>query len=141
MNNNFPPLNLSLALKLDSSADASELDRLNRSLRAEIEDLGVESVSLVSAGPAPHGAKAVDATVVGALAIAVLPVVIPKLIEFLQSWTMRSAGRTLKIKTQIGDRSIEVECDAGTVSRQELAKLVDTLSSKLADLSQTTQKA
>jgi hypothetical protein len=127
------PLQLSLDLNPGSDLDAAELDRLTRSLRREVQELAVESVELVATGSAPRGAKSADATMLGALTIAVLPVVVPKLIDFLQSWTTRSAGRTVKVKLQQGDRVIEVECGADTASRSDMTKLVDALAAKLIE--------
>jgi hypothetical protein len=58
-----------LELSLDpGSADAEELERLARSLRAELLELDVEAVAPVSA-TAPDGSRAVDALVVGALVV------------------------------------------------------------------------
>jgi hypothetical protein len=58
-----------LELSLDpGSADAEELERLARSLRAELLELDVEAVEPVSE-TAPDGSRAVDALVVGALVV------------------------------------------------------------------------
>ena len=66
-------------------ADAEELDRLTRQLRGELQDLGVESAELVKGGPAPGGSKSVEAVTAGAIAVAVLPTFLPKLVEFIQA--------------------------------------------------------
>lgn len=131
MSSSASPLHLSLEVNQGSDATPPEHDQLARSLAAELKELDLESVGIRSAGPAPVGAKAADVAMIGALAIAVLPAVAPQLIGFLQSWTMRSANRTLKIKTQIGDRSIEVECSADAASREELNRLLETVSASL----------
>jgi hypothetical protein len=58
-----------LELSLDpGSDDPEELERLARSLRAELLELDVETVEPVSEA-APDGSRAVDALVVGALVV------------------------------------------------------------------------
>lgn len=120
-------INVTLQISLGEDAYADELDQLTRSLRDEIEDLGVESVTLVKDDTKPQGTKAADAFTLGALAVAVLPAVIPKLVGFLQSWSMRGENRVVKIKTQVGDRSLEVEYSPKSMSSDELKHLVDRL--------------
>ncbi len=127
--------NLTLQIDVGQDADADELDRATRQLRDEIQELGVESAELAKTANAPAGTKSVEAVTLGALAISVLPTVLPKLIEFLQAWSMRREGRTVKIKTQVGDRAVEVEYSPKTMSQAELKSLVETLTSTLADKS------
>lgn len=115
------------------SVDADELDHLTRQLRGELQELDVESVELVKGTSAPTGAKAVDPVTIGALAVAVLPTALPKLIEFLNNWLMRGENRTIKIKTQVGERSVEVQYSPKAMSQAELKSLVDTLTGALAE--------
>jgi hypothetical protein len=123
--------NLTLQINAGENADADELDRLTRQLLTEIKELEVESVELAKDETAPAGTKSIDAVTLGALAVAVLPTVVPKLIDLLQSWLMRGEGRAVKIKTQVGDRSVELEYSPKTVSPDELKSLVDKLSEAL----------
>ena len=67
--------------------------------------------------------------------MAVLPTVVPELIKFLQAWSMRGQNRTVKIKTQAGDRSLEVEYDPKTMSPAELKSLVEMLNETLPEKS------
>src|SRR5262245_32924035 len=127
---NAKPINVTLNVSSGPDADADELDRLTRALRSEIQEIEVESVELVRGQNKPEHTKGVDPVTFGALAIAVLPSVAPKLIDFLQSWVMRADNRTVKIKTQIGERSLEVECSQKLLSQDELKKLIDTLTSE-----------
>ncbi len=90
---------LTLQIHAGEDADAEELDRLTRQLRGDLEDLGVESAELVKGGLAPQGTKAIDPVTLGAIALVVLPATLPKLVEFLQAWSLRGQGRTVKIKT------------------------------------------
>ena len=120
-------------LEKGQSTDADELDRLTRQLRGELEELGVESVDLLKDKPAPQGTKSAEAVTLGALAVAVLPNALHKLIEFLNGWLMRGENRKIKIKTQVGDRSVEVEYSPKTMSQTELKSLVDTLTGALTE--------
>ena len=125
-----PSANVTLQI-VEADQDADELDRLTRDLRDEIQDLDVGPVELVRGGSAPAGAKALEALTLGSLAVSVLPAAVPKLVEFLQSWAMRGESRKIKIKTQVGDRSVEVEYSPQTTSPAELKNLVETLASAL----------
>jgi len=122
-----------LMLHVDAGADADdeELDRVTRQLREELGDLdGVEPVKPAEAGTVPEGAKSAEAMTLGALAVTILPSVIPKLIDFLRDWSMRGENRMVKIETRIGDRSVNVEVPR-TMSPDELKGLVDMLAGAL----------
>jgi hypothetical protein len=125
------PINLTLKIE-SADADAEELDRLARNLRTEIRELDIESVELVREETLPKGAKSAEAVTLGALAVAVLPGVVPKLVDLLQTWSMRGVNRAVKVKTQVGDRSLEVEYSPATMSQAELKSLVDMLTGALA---------
>jgi hypothetical protein len=91
-------------------AEAEDLDRLTRQLRGEILDLSeIESVGLVKGGRARQGTKLGDPVTLGALAVAVLPKFLPKLVDFVQAWIMRGQGRTVKFKGKIAGNNIEFE--------------------------------
>lgn len=121
-------------LQIDAGeSDPDRLDRITRQLRGELLDLEVESVDFVQDDSLPKGAKAAEAVTLGALAVAVLPNFLPKLIEYLQSWALRGEGRRVKVKTQVGDRSIELEYTPAAMSQQELKTLVETLTGALSD--------
>jgi hypothetical protein len=121
-------------LQLDGGPDLApeELDAATRQLRSELLDLQVESVDLVASQDVPAGAKSAEAITLGTMAITVLPIFIPKIIEFLQSWVTRNDGKTVKVKSQVGDRSIELEFSKKAISQQDLKTLLDTLSGSLA---------
>jgi len=112
-------------------SDPNRKDALGRNLREELYDLGVDSAEMVSAGEAPAGAKSAEAVTIGALAVAVLPTFLPRLVEYLQSWCLRAENRKVRIKTQVGDRSVEVEYSPSALSQEELTQLVTKLTSSL----------
>ena len=100
-----------LTIEVDAGGDAlpEDVDALTRRLRSEIQDFGVEDVTLKTTTAVPAGTKSVEAVTVGALAITLLPQVLPRLIEFLQAWSLRGKDRTVKIKASVGDRSVDID--------------------------------
>ena len=112
--------------------DTDRLDVLTRGLRDELLELGVGSAEVVASDEVPEGAKSPEAVTWGALAVAVVPSFLPKLVEYLQSWSMRGENRRVRIKTQVGDRSVEVEYSPAALSQDELTQLVEKLAGSLA---------
>ena len=125
------PVALTLEIDAGEEADEDRLDRLTRQLRAELQELDVESAELASGGELPPGARAAELAALGELAVAVLPAAIPPMIEFLNSWLLRGENRKVKITTKVGDRSIEAEYSPGTMSHEELQELTLTLMASL----------
>lgn len=124
-------VHLTLQLNPDQSIPDDELDLQTRQLLSEIKELEVESAQLVTNGESPEGAKSGELVTLGSLAVVVLPTIAPKLVELLQSWSLRAENRTVKIKAQVADRSIEVEYSPATMSTDELKNLVSSLSQAL----------
>ena len=124
-------VNLTFQLNAGENYDPEELDLLTRQLLTEVQELDVESAELVKGGELPEGAKAGELITLGTLAVAVLPAMAPKLLDLVQSWSMRSQNRRVKIKAQVDNRSIEVEYSPATMSVDELKRLVSTLSEAL----------
>ncbi len=114
-------LHLDLTISAPDHTD-EELDAMTRRMLTELKNLDVEAVSLASSGSAPGGTKGMDAVTAGAIALAVLPTMLPKVLEFLQSWTLQGKGRTIKFKGRVADQHIEFE---GSLADMEklLAKL------------------
>lgn len=130
MTGDLVPTTVTLVLDAGTERPVEDLDAMTRQLRTEIEELGVESVRLATAA-APPGTKSMEAVTIGALAVTVLPAVLPRLIEFLQAWTLRSKDQMVKIKASVGDRTVDVEYPAGAseaVVRELIQKMTDTLS-------------
>jgi len=125
-------MNLTIHIDAGHEALPDDLDARTRTLRDELDELDLQSLTLArSPGAAPAGTKSAEAITLGALAITVLPSVLPRLMEFIQAWSLRGQGRSVKIKANIGERSIEVEYSPGT-SEAALKDLIETLTSTLA---------
>lgn len=120
-------IHIALQLNPRAGSDAEELDRMTRQLFTEIQELEVDSVTLVRDGTPPAGTKSGELVTLGSLAVVVLPTIAPKLIELLQSWLMRSENNTIRIKAQVDNRSIKVEYSPATMSADELKRLVTSL--------------
>lgn len=122
-----------LNLQVDSGnvLDPDELDRVTRQLRSDLAELNVESVEFPHSTNVPAGAKSAEAVALGSLAVAVLPVAIPKVIEFLRDWLMRGENRTLKLKLQVGGNSAEIEYNPSTVATNDIELMVGKLTSVL----------
>ena len=123
MSSEIEAVQFTMQIGAGEDADAEELDRLTRQLRGELQDLGVESAELVKGGPAPGGSKSVEAVTAGAIAVAVLPTFLPKLVEFIQAWALRGQGRTVKFKGKVAGQEVEFEGSA-----EDLKPLLVTLS-------------
>lgn len=93
----------------EPEADAERLDSAARHLLEELRELPLESAALALGGTLPQGAKGLDPVAAGAIAVAVLPAVLPKVAEFLQTWVLQGRGRQIKFKGKIAGRSIEYE--------------------------------
>jgi hypothetical protein len=125
------PYHITLQLEGDREMHPDELDDATRQLRSELLDMQVESIDLVGKQEVPAGAKSAEAITLGTLAMTVLPVFVPKIMEFLQSWVARNDGKTIKVKTQAGDRSIELEFSHKAISQDELKTMIETLTHSL----------
>ena len=116
-------IELQLAIA-EVEADSDRVDELTRRLMRDLHELGVESVERRSGDIAPEGAKG-DPFTWGALTLALVPALLPKLVEFLRDWARRDEGRTVKIKTPTG---LEVEfMPDEKLTETELLSLVEKL--------------
>jgi hypothetical protein len=128
MSENNPDLLVELSL---DGGDDAELDELTRQLRAEMEELNIDSISQVSSGMAPEGSKSVDMSAIGQLAVTLAPTVVPPLFELLRSWVERKPSTPVKIKVRVGKSTAQVEYDPTRTSAKDLELLVKTLNKSL----------
>lgn len=105
-----------------SYATEEDVDQMTRHLFAELRKMDIESVSFIKSEDAPLGTKSADPVTIGALAIAVLPSVLPKVVEAIQAWALRGQGKTVKFKGKVNGQMIEFEG-----SGDELEKLINRL--------------
>ena len=124
---------LSVQIELPE-ADSEELDRLGRTLRAELLELDVASVEPASGGPAPEGTKAVDWNLLGEWVVKLGVAAVPGLFDLLKRRTERApASAPLKIKVKVSrHRQAEIEYDPAHTTPEQLADLVKRLEQALA---------
>lgn len=124
-------INLTLQIQnTDDDFDAEELDHLTQILKSNLDEVGVESVTLMRDQETPAGAKG-DSITIGALLVAVLPATLPKLMDFLQAWVLRHKDQTVKLHFSVKDssgveRSVDLESPA-SLSAEELKKRVEAI--------------
>ncbi|MBK8422251.1 hypothetical protein [Candidatus Villigracilis saccharophilus] len=124
------PAELFIEVLLEEGHEA-ELDELTRQLKAEVQDLSVDSVEDVTNGSAPDGTKALDITVIGQMAVTLAPTIIPPLFELLKSWVERKPSTPVKIKVRIGKRTAQIEYDPTKTTAKDMEVLVKTLGKSL----------
>lgn len=109
----------------EADADAERLDELTIRLMRDLRDLGVESVERPPGKAVPKRGKG-DPFTLGALALVAVPAMLPKLVEFVQAWSLRGESRKLTIKTPAG---LEVAfTPEKKLTEAELLALVERLS-------------
>ena len=91
---------LELSIDAGPGADEDELERLARSLRAELLQLDVDAVEPTATGPAPDGARAVEAIMVGALVVRLAreSESLSSLVRTIRSWLSGDAERRVRIE-------------------------------------------
>lgn len=114
--------NLVLVVEPEPDVDPDDVDRLVRQLRAELNDLDVESVVPVSSENAPPGAKGVDPFSLGALLITLSSTggLFTVLIETARNWLARHTAAQ-RISVTIDGDTIVLEKG----SAQERSALID----------------
>ncbi len=124
------PLSLKVRIDPGPGSDSRELEERTRSLRREIAGLHVESVEFVSGGPAPAGTRSPEAVIAGSLLVAILPNVLPKLIEVINGWITHGRDRDVEITIRKGDEAVTVKVPA-TADRSTVLSFVDDLQTRL----------
>jgi hypothetical protein len=102
-------LNIEIEPAPDAEIDDMEMERLTRQLQKELEELNVDSVTLVSEGQKPpEGSKAIQLAVLGQLLVTFSQAagVLPSLINMLQS---RFVSKECSIRMVIGEDELELK--------------------------------
>jgi hypothetical protein len=91
---------LELSVDAGAGVDDDELERLARSLRAELLELDVDSVEPAATGPAPDGARAVEALMIGALVVRLArdSEALSSLVHTVRGWLGAHADRRVRIE-------------------------------------------
>lgn len=107
-------------LGVDRHEDAADLDDAARQLQRELLELDVDDVQRVREGEPPAGARAVDAAMLGSLAVTGGKEVMATVVRAIVQWIGRRADRSVKLT--IGDDSIELS----NVSAEDQRRLVES---------------
>ena len=91
---------LELSVDAGPGADDDELERLARSLRAELLELDVDAVEPAATGPPPDDARAVEALMVGALVVRLArdSEALSSLVRTVRGWLGAHADRRVRIE-------------------------------------------
>ena len=109
----------------ETDSTAEQIEYITIQFMKDLKEVGVDKVDRIAEDRLPEGAKVADPFTIGALAIVVAPVVLPKLIDFIQEWVLRGENRRLKIKTSKG---LEIEwTPQKCLSEQEIIGLIKEL--------------
>jgi hypothetical protein len=120
------PAELFIELSIEGT-DTVELDDLTRQLRAEVEELNIDSIEEVSTGIAPEGTKAVDVVAIGQMAVTLAPTIVPPLFDLLKSWVERKPSTPVKVKVKVGKRTAQIEYDPTKTSAKDLEMIIKAL--------------
>jgi hypothetical protein len=102
----------------EQGADDERLQRLAGHLRDELRDVGGVEPTLLQAGEAPEGSRALDIIVVGGLVLKLLDsAALRAAIGAIRGWLGRGAGAPRTVHIAIGDDSIDLS--AATTEDQE----------------------
>jgi hypothetical protein len=111
-----------VVLEPDADADAEDVERLGRQLRAELWSLDVDGVSAISSQEAPPGSKGVGAAMTEWLVtLSTSGGVLVTLIATVNDWLGRRAGAH-KLKLTIDGDTLELD----RVTPAEQAELIQT---------------
>jgi len=128
--NSPSPARFVLHVATEETATEEDRDVMARQLLQEIRDelQHVSAADLVTAQSAQAGAKNAEVVTIGALAVTLLPTLLPQLVEFVKAWTLRGHGRSVKVKLEPQNSGVEVEFDPSSMSTTDVARLVRDLS-------------
>jgi hypothetical protein len=94
----------------EDGADAARLDAVTGYLRQDLVQLDVDDVTALPAGPPPPGARAVDATAVGGLLVALGSSAdgLRSVVSAIQAWLSRGSGARRTIRLELGGDALEL---------------------------------
>lgn len=122
-----------LVLRIDNnSISEHRLNEMAINLRGELKKLHPVSVELEREAKVPENVMSVGAITAGAIAIAVLPTMMPAIIQYLRDWRLRNANRMITIKRKTGDEEIEVSFPED-MSSERLKELISSVSAVVLD--------
>jgi hypothetical protein len=94
----------------EDGADDARLAAVTGYLRRDLIELDVDDVTALAAGPSPPGARAVDATAVGGLLVALGNSAdgLRSVVSAIQAWLGRGSGVRRTIRLELGGDALEL---------------------------------
>ena len=107
---------------VEAGASDEELEAAGGSVREELLALDVTSVRAMPGGPAPDGARGLDAATLGAMLVSLpaTPPVLAAVVDVLRRWIGRSDGKR-SVRIEIAGDSLELS----RVSDEEQTLLIE----------------
>jgi hypothetical protein len=126
-----PQDELVLTLEVVGVPDELLVDR-SASLLEDLREISGARLVTLAPGAGLPGAKSFETTLaLGAAAVAILPTVLPILLQTLQAWlNAQTEAKKLKVQVSDGKRSITLEYAAGALSTEQLDQLITSLTDK-----------
>jgi hypothetical protein len=78
-----------------------------------------------------RGQRDVDPLVVGTVLLTFIPIVLPKVLEFLQAWAMRRENSSIRVKITAKDKTVEIEVPS-SLSPEEARRWIIMVKQNLA---------
>lgn len=125
------PDEMVLTLKVEGVPDELLVD-CSASLLEDLREISGMRLETLAPEAGLPGAKSFETTLaLGAAAVALLPTVLPILLQTLQSWlNAQTEAKKLKVQVSDGKRSITLEYAVGALSTQQLDQLITSLTDK-----------
>ena len=124
---NESKLNLIISLHEGDGVSDEKLFQATGYLQQQLAQAGADSVRRAQTGDLPVGAKGVPIDLNTLIVSLGSAGVVTALIQLLQQWVLRKAGRQVKVKAQAGDQSFEFEYFPDRTSPDELVALASKL--------------
>lgn len=117
----------------EDGADAERLDALTAYLRRDLIELDVDDVTALAAGAPPPGSRAIDATAVGALVVALGSSAdgLRSVVSAIQAWLSRGSGVRRTIRLELGGDALELS-QASAADQERLIGLFISRHSELS---------
>jgi hypothetical protein len=108
----------------EDGADAERLDALTGYLRRDLIELDVDDVTALAAGPPPAGSRAIDATAVGGLMVALGSSAdgLRAVVTTIRAWLGRGSGVRRTVRLELGGDALELS-EASAADQERLIGL------------------
>ncbi len=125
------PIAFKIKLSSPDHSDPEAMDRLTRNLRSGIQEIGLESVQLGVDETKADGSKGAGAVLPGILVLNGMIALMPKVLEYLQSWIMRGQNQAVSIEIQRGANKVNLSFTPKSTSPEDILNLVEKLNQNL----------